>query len=108
MVYRLSAVDADDLRLGILFCERVRKAVCVGWRSVAPRKQQQHAEALRVHVLRKLQRRIVRVAVVDIDCVADKADILYAKSHLLQYCKANEIECMEFKNFGDIDISDIF
>ena len=37
-------------------------------------------------------------------CAADKADILYAKSHLAEYCKANKIQYREFKDFKDIVI----
>ncbi len=37
-------------------------------------------------------------------CVADKADILYAKSHLLNYAKEKNIQCKEFKDFSNIAI----
>ena len=37
-------------------------------------------------------------------CVADKADILYAKSRLLNYCNDKEINCIPYCNFSDIDI----
>jgi len=35
-------------------------------------------------------------------CVADKADVLYAKSKLLKYCKEKGIECIPFCSFDDI------
>lgn len=35
-------------------------------------------------------------------CVADKADILFAKGSLLNYCKKNNIKCREFESFRDI------
>ncbi len=35
-------------------------------------------------------------------CVASKADILYAKSRLIQYCIKNNIEYRAFENFSDI------
>ena len=35
-------------------------------------------------------------------CVSDKADILYAKSHLLDYAKKNKIKCVEYNDFNDI------
>lgn len=35
-------------------------------------------------------------------CVCDKADILYAKGSLLEHCKKNNIEHIEYKNFKDI------
>ncbi len=35
-------------------------------------------------------------------CVADKADILFAKGSLLNYCRENNIKHREFKNFKDI------
>lgn len=35
-------------------------------------------------------------------CVADKADILFAKSRLLKYCKRNNIEYIEYSDFNDI------
>ena len=38
-------------------------------------------------------------------CVADKADILYAKSALLNYCKENSIDFIPFKTFEDISKS---
>ncbi len=37
-------------------------------------------------------------------CVADKADVLYAKSRLLDYCKNKDIKCIPFDSFADIDI----
>jgi len=37
-------------------------------------------------------------------CVSDKADILYAKSSLLNYCKQNHIQCLPFITFKDIKI----
>ncbi len=38
-------------------------------------------------------------------CVADKADILYAKGSLLKYCQNNKINCREFQSFKDISTS---
>lgn len=35
-------------------------------------------------------------------CVADKADILFAKQRLLQYCKDKNINCIEYNDFRDI------
>ena len=35
-------------------------------------------------------------------CVANKSDILYAKSKLINYCEDKGINCISFKNFGDI------
>lgn len=35
-------------------------------------------------------------------CVANKADILYAKSRLKEYCKNNDIKYISFDNFADI------
>lgn len=37
-------------------------------------------------------------------CVADKADILYAKSRLLTYCQAQNIPCKSFETFKDLNI----
>lgn len=37
-------------------------------------------------------------------CVADKADILFAKSRLLNYCKENNIKHIPFETFEDIEI----
>ena len=31
-------------------------------------------------------------------CVADKADVIFAKSRLLNYCHKNNINCIEFEN----------
>ena len=36
-------------------------------------------------------------------CVADKADVLYAKSKLLNYCKDKGIECVPYSSFKDIE-----
>ena len=36
-------------------------------------------------------------------CVADKADVLYAKSRLLDYCKDKGIECIPYNSFEDIE-----
>ena len=35
-------------------------------------------------------------------CPANKADLLFAKGKLINYCKKNNIPCIEFKNFNDI------
>ncbi|MBR2069771.1 MAG: MtnX-like HAD-IB family phosphatase [Candidatus Gastranaerophilales bacterium] len=35
-------------------------------------------------------------------CVCAKADILYAKGSLIKYCKANNINHIEFQNFKDV------
>ena len=35
-------------------------------------------------------------------CVADKADILFAKQRLLQYCRDRKINCIEYNDFDDI------
>lgn len=35
-------------------------------------------------------------------CVANKADILYAKTSLLDYCMKNNIKCSKYNNFEDI------
>lgn len=35
-------------------------------------------------------------------CVADKADVLFAKSRLLDYCKEKGIKCSSFNKFKDI------
>lgn len=35
-------------------------------------------------------------------CVADKADFLFAKSRLIDYCKQNNIDHYTFSNFADI------
>ena len=35
-------------------------------------------------------------------CVADKADILYAKSRLLEFCSNKGIACIPFETFADI------
>ena len=35
-------------------------------------------------------------------CVADKPDILYAKTKLLNYCKENSIDAISFNNFSDV------
>ena len=37
-------------------------------------------------------------------CVADKADILYAKQRLLKYCKEKKINFISYNNFEDIRI----
>ena len=37
-------------------------------------------------------------------CVADKADILYAKLRLFEYCKKNEILCIKYETFNDIEL----
>lgn len=37
-------------------------------------------------------------------CVADKADILYAKKRLLKYCQDKGIKCFSYNNFEDINI----
>ena len=37
-------------------------------------------------------------------CVADKADILYAKKRLLKYCQDKGIKCISYNNFEDINI----
>lgn len=34
--------------------------------------------------------------------VAEKADIVFAKSHLIDYCKANSIEYIPFNTFNDV------
>lgn len=39
-------------------------------------------------------------------CVADKADILYAKKRLLNYCDDKGIKCIPYDSFMDINISD--
>lgn len=36
-------------------------------------------------------------------CVADKADILYAKSRLLNYCRENNIPYISYNSFDDIN-----
>lgn len=38
-------------------------------------------------------------------CVADKADILYAKSKLLNFCTGNRIKCIPYNNFSDIKLA---
>lgn len=35
-------------------------------------------------------------------CVSDKADILFAKSRLANYCKERNIKCKEYESFKDI------
>jgi len=35
-------------------------------------------------------------------CAADKADVLFAKSRLLDYCREKGIKCQPFNNFNDI------
>lgn len=37
-------------------------------------------------------------------CVSNKADILFAKNSLLDYCKKNNIHCRKFETFKDIII----
>ena len=37
-------------------------------------------------------------------CVANKVDILYAKSRLLDYCKDKGIECISYNSFADIQL----
>lgn len=37
-------------------------------------------------------------------CVADKANVLYAKSRLLNYCKENKIDYIPYNTFNDISI----
>ena len=35
-------------------------------------------------------------------CAADKADVLFAKSRLLDYCREKGIKCQPYNNFNDI------
>lgn len=37
-------------------------------------------------------------------CVANKADIIYAKSKLLDYCMDKKIPCVQYNSFKDINI----
>ena len=37
-------------------------------------------------------------------CVADKADVLYAKSKLLNYCEDRGIKCVPYNSFRDIEV----
>ena len=39
-------------------------------------------------------------------CVADKADILYAKSRLLKYCQSQKIASIPFDTFEDIEFAE--
>ena len=39
-------------------------------------------------------------------CVANKADILYAKKRLLKYCEEKGIDCIPYNMFEDIKIAD--
>jgi 2-hydroxy-3-keto-5-methylthiopentenyl-1-phosphate phosphatase len=38
-------------------------------------------------------------------CVADKADILYAKSRLAKYCQDKKLDFIKFETFKDINIT---
>lgn len=35
-------------------------------------------------------------------CVADKADMVFAKPKLANYCRENDIKCIEFENFKEL------
>jgi 2-hydroxy-3-keto-5-methylthiopentenyl-1-phosphate phosphatase len=35
-------------------------------------------------------------------CVAKEADFVVAKSHLLDFCRANKISCAPFREFGEV------
>ena len=53
--------------------------------------------------LRKLYDKIIYIGDGVSDyCVADKADILFAKQRLLQYCKDKKINCIEYNDFSDV------